>query len=112
MQKIPCCRAHYGGKYIKRYYGPIYQRGSGFLGDIFRRFVPIVTNKILPYVGRKLYESGPGVIKDLEQGETVGTALRRGVKRTLESGKQDLLKKLRGEGIRKKKKKRDFFAHI
>ena len=96
---------------MKLYEAPLYQQGGGLFGDLFRRFIPIVSSKILPYVGRKLYESGKDVVRDIQSGETIGKALRRGAKRTLESGKQDLIRKLKGEG-KKRRKKRDFFAKV
>ena len=109
----PCCVGHYGQGGIKRFYGPIYhQTGAGFFGDIFRHLIPIVTTKVLPYVGKKLFSAGQEVATDLKSGTSLGKALKKSAKRTLEQGKTDVLRKLSGKGRHKKKaRRRDYFSY-
>lgn len=104
MQKIPCCDSHYGGRQIKIYRGPTYnQAGAGFFGDIFRQIVPLFTSRVLPYVGKRLYETGQEIAGDVKGGTSVRKAVKKGFKRALDRGKEDVLKKMRGEGKKKKK---------
>jgi hypothetical protein len=104
--KIPCCDHHYGrgSRDIRIYRGPIYQAGSVFFGDVFRKLVPLFTSKVLPYVGKKLLQTGDEVMGDVKQGTSFGTAFKRGAKRAFAEGKEDVLRKLRGEGYKKAKK--------
>jgi hypothetical protein len=106
--KVPCCDYHYGrgSREIKLYRGPVYnQVGTGFFGDLFRKLVPIFTNKVLPYVGKQLMQTGESVASDLKQGTSFGAALKKGAKSTLQRGKDDILRKLSGGGAYKRRKK-------
>ena len=82
--KTPCYDSYYGGatRELKIYRGPVYnQPGAGIFGDMFRRI-------ILPYVGKQLYTTGQDVMQEIKQGAPIRTALKRGVKRTLQRGKE------------------------
>jgi hypothetical protein len=119
--KVPCCDHHYGrgSRDIKIYRGPTYNHaGSGFFGDVFRKLIPIFTSKVLPYVGKKLLQTGEEVVGDMKQGASFGSAFKSGAKRTLQRGKEDVLRKLSGGGYKKAKKskktrtrRKDFFHH-
>jgi len=105
MRKITPCNNHYGGRQIRIYRGPIYnQAGAGFFADVFRQIIPLFTTRLMPYVGRRLYETGQEIAGDVKGGTGVRSAVKRGLKRALDRGKEDVLKKMRGEGKRKKKK--------
>ena len=107
LRTAPCCDSHYGrgNREISTYHGPAYNlAGAGFFGDVFRKIIPIFTSKVLPYVGEKLLQTGRDVTKDISEGTSFRTALKRGVKRTLESGKEDVLRKLSGGGYKRARK--------
>ena len=128
--KIPCCQHHYGrgARDIRIFRGPTYnQAGAGFFGDVFRNLVPILKEKVMPYVGRRLKETGQEFVEDMKQGSSLGAALKKGAKRTFQLGKQDVIRKLTGQGYKRVSKKksrshkkrtvkktirrRDFFNH-
>ena len=108
MQRVPCCRQHYqhhggGGREIKIYRGPIYnQAGGGFFGDVFRRTVPILTSRVLPFLGKKIYAAGEDVMKNVNEGQSFGKAIKRTAKRTWEESKDEALRKLTGGGKKRK----------
>ena len=126
MQRVPCCKAHYGGRQIRVYRGPIYNHaGAAFFGDFFRQIIPVLTTRVLPYVGKRLARAGQQVAEDVRGGTTLGKALKKGVKSHWEEGKEHVMRKLRGEGKRKKRlgrkrlgrkkqtrRKRDFLSAI
>ena len=94
------CNYHYGGggRELRFYRAPLYtQAGAGFFGDLFRHVVPLITGKVAPYVGRRVFESGKEMISELGKGTGFRQALKSSAKRTLERGKQDLFSTMRGE---------------
>lgn len=115
----PCCKAHYSGgggnrDHLNIYRGPIYQQaGGGFFGDIFRQLVPLFSERIAPYVGKRLIETGDDVLQNMKSGVPLVEAVKRSAKRTYKKEKDKLFKKLQGSGcIGKRKRKRttpDFF---
>ena len=68
---------------FRLYRGPPYSfhRGYGLFGDAFRRLIPILTQRVMPYIVKRLYETGIEVMDDVSKGTTWG-----------------LLKKLSGSG--------------
>lgn len=103
VTKVPCCDFHYGegSREIRMYRGPIYQNGSGFFGDLFRRILPIFMNKVLPYIGSKLSQGGEHLANEVAQGTPFKEAIKKTAKRTFSEGKADVLKKMMGGGITK-----------
>ena len=101
VRELPCCDAYFSGRGnpLKLYRGPVFNRvGYGFFGDFFKRLVPFLSQKILPYVGAKLSDAGKNVISNLSEGTSFKESLKRNAKRTLESAKDDLFKKMSGSG--------------
>jgi len=110
-QSIPCCIKHYGGGIDRFYRGPIYnQSGAGFFGDLFRRVLPIVGEKIAPYISKQLVQTGRDIASEIKEGASIGKAVKRGVKRAYQRGKSDLTHKLSGRGYKKQRKVRDAFS--
>ena len=101
VRQLPCCDAHFSGRGnpLKLYRGPVFNHvGFGFFSDFFKRLVPFISQKVLPYVGAKLSDAGKNVISDLSEGTSFKESLKRTAKRTLESTKDDLFKKMSGSG--------------
>jgi hypothetical protein len=103
MTRVPCCKAHYGGRPIKIYRGPIYQKGGGFFGDVFKHLIPLFTTQFLPYVGKKLFKQGEEFAESVKQGTPLRTALKQSARKTLKEGREDVLRKLQGGGAKKKR---------
>ena len=107
--KVPCCDQHFGrgAQEIRIYRGPTYNKpGAGFFGDAFRKLIPLLTKTVFPFLGKKLFETGGEVMRDIESGTSIGTALKSGAKRTFQQGKESVLKRLTGSGLKRKRQKR------
>lgn len=110
-QSIPCCKSHYGSGIDRFYRGPVYnQSGAGFFGDLFRRVLPLVSQKVAPYIGKQLLETGRDIASEIQEGRPIGKAVKSSMKRAYHRGKSDLSRKLTGHGYKKRRKTRDAFS--
>lgn len=107
ITQAPCCIAHFGaGKPLPHYSAPLYQVGSGYFSELVQRFIPILTQKVAPYVGRKLLDTGRHIAEEVRQGTSFGEAVKKGVGRTYHSTRDELLQKLKGKGVSNKSKRK------
>ena len=110
-RQLPCCKYHYGGASDRFYQGPVYnQSGAGIFGDLFRRVLPIVSEKVTPYIKKQLLETGRDIVGDIKHGSSLGKAVKQGLKRAYTRSKADVVSKLTGKGYKKRRKRRDAFS--
>jgi hypothetical protein len=96
---------------MKYYRAPLYNMaGYGFFGDVFRSMIPLITQKVAPYLGRKLVETGKDVMEDIQEGRPFKAAVKRRFKKTFEESKQDLLRKMSGKGYKRRRVTQDVFT--
>jgi hypothetical protein len=108
MTHAPCCDNLYGGgetKDLVYFRGPRYNllRGHGFFSTAFKRLMPILRHKILPYLGKRLLETGENVLHNLNEGDQFKEAVKKSAKETLKRAKDDLVHELSGSGGRYKR---------
>ena len=94
-----------GGGGIDKYYrGSRYlQAGGGVITDMFRHLLPIVSERLAPYLGERFAEAKSGMEQELTSGASMGRALKQGLKRAWNTTKSDVKRKLRGGGAHKKR---------
>jgi hypothetical protein len=90
--------------------GSPYQRGYG-LGSVFRRFfnwaTPLARTHLMPiisHVGKAAINTVADIAKDTTSGRNFRDSARDRINATVDSLKQETEKKLRGEGIKRKRK--------
>jgi len=64
----------------------------------------VLTSKIGPYVGKRLLETGKEIIEDVKSGSSVGSAIKRNVKKSFKKEKENVIRKLTGARIKRKRK--------
>ena len=96
------------------------QSGGGPILNFAKGLIPIVAERIAPYIGKRLKQVKDTFQEQMSAGAPLKSALKTSVKRAWTSSKDDLMRKLKGGGAQKgggksKKKtkkrrvQRDFF---
>jgi hypothetical protein len=96
------------------YRGREFQKGygiGGYFQKFFRWIVPLIKAKAIPVltsasktVGTELLKSGTNIANDLLQGKDVKKSFEENYDSTVETLKNAVEKKLKGEGINKRRK--------
>jgi hypothetical protein len=90
---------------LRIFRAPAYNHiGNSFFTNLFKSLVPLFRTKVLPYVGRRALEAGADIVHSLTEGDNLKSALKTGAKRTLERGRQDLVRSLSGGKSKREKK--------
>jgi hypothetical protein len=100
---------HFGGGELFR--GPAYQRGYG-LGGTFRKFFRWIVPLVSPHIkdlGRTAMSHVGDFAKDVAAGADLKESASRHINTTVNSLKDKIERKLRGEGKRKLKRKKILF---
>jgi hypothetical protein len=102
-QIIPDCSEQFTGgaaRQMRRVYrGGVYDlHGDGFFSDTLRSILPLITKNLLPKLGKALFHTGGEIMSDVRQGVPFKEATKRGLKRSLERGRDAAIKKLSGTG--------------
>lgn len=107
VKSPPCCLEHFSGSgerplthFVS---GPLFQVGSGLLSDIYQRLSPVFTKRVAPYLGRKLVSTGRDIAERMRQGSSLKDAVKKGIRRTYRSTRDEFLQKLQSGGGHKRK---------
>jgi hypothetical protein len=96
---------------MKYYRGTKYiQTGDGFpilLSNLFRRALPLLTQHVLPFLGKKLIQRGSETFDQLKQ----GVPLKQAVKRSFQRTRDEIFGK-RKNGYKKAMGESDYFTHL
>jgi len=94
-----------GGDRMSNFYrGGIYQKGNGLgaiLSSVFRAVLPLVKSGA-KYIGKEALTTGLDIINDQEAS---GDSYEKVIKRQMSEAGKRVIKKMRGSGVGRKKKK-------
>jgi len=98
------CIAHYqsGGYFASEY--PI-QRGYGFFSALRRFAIPLLKTTG-QYLGKRLLATGQDVLQDVSDGKPFKQAARERFRESASAIKDDVVRKLRGGRLNKRKKRK------
>jgi hypothetical protein len=103
------------GEPLKFFRGTKYvQSGDGFpiFSDLFKKALPLITQHVLPFLGKQLIQGGSDTFEQLQQGAPLKVALKSAAKRTLQRTRDDLFGAPQRKPYKRSKSPQDYFTRL
>lgn len=102
------------GSGIGGFAGIRYQKGHGFFGRLVSGTILPILKKMLPFLGKTALSTGMDVVRDVSQGEKIGSSVKRRLRETAESLSDKAMAKVRemtGSGAKRRRRRKRVTAN-
>lgn len=99
--------AQQSGTGVGGFSGIRYQKGDGFFGRLISGTVLPLIKKMLPYLGKTALNTGIDIVRDVSQGEKIGSSVKRRLRDTAEHLSDKAMAKVKeftGSGSKRRRK--------